>query len=286
VVRLDQLSDWCLKRGSPLAEEASKYLEDRQAEFEVKFAEQEKRKKAKKKAADQEPDLDPEEFKHLSRDILTRMLKERLAQEDCNAGAIFDCLESPLWPDAKFALELVAQAAPQQNLQVLLLRFQMEASETDKEDGPREEVCTNYRYARRKEQPKGQGRKEDRQPEADATEAKNKKVKKPAPAAKAGKRGAKGAPAPKEDEEKPAEEVEAEKKLQEEEDKKRQEEEAREQQRPKEYTVAEVEEYQRYADELERFFAELTVRLAGGAAVKEVEAPADGGAPEEAPAEG
>lgn len=41
------------------------------------------------------------------------MLKERLAQEDCNAGAIFDCLESPLWPDTKFALELVAEAAPQ-----------------------------------------------------------------------------------------------------------------------------------------------------------------------------
>jgi adenylate kinase family enzyme len=29
VIRLDQLSDWCLKRGSPLAEEASKYLEER-----------------------------------------------------------------------------------------------------------------------------------------------------------------------------------------------------------------------------------------------------------------
>lgn len=50
--------------------------------------------------------------------------------------------------------------------------------------------------------------------------------------------------------------------------------------------MAEIEEYQQYADELERFFGELTVRLAGGAAETEVEAPADGGAPEDAPAEG
>ena len=112
MVRLDQLSDWCLKRGSPLAEEASKYLEDRQAEFEVKFAEQEKRKKAKKKGKDEEPEVNPDEFKFLSKDILSRMLKERLAQEDCNAGAIFDCLESEYWPDAKFAVELICEAVP------------------------------------------------------------------------------------------------------------------------------------------------------------------------------
>jgi hydrocephalus-inducing protein len=77
------------------------------------FAEQEKRKKGKKKTADAEPDLDPEEYKQLSKDILTRMLKERLAQEDCNAGALFDCLESPLWSGTKVALELIAEAAPQ-----------------------------------------------------------------------------------------------------------------------------------------------------------------------------
>jgi adenylate kinase family enzyme len=34
IVRLDQLYDWCLKRGSQLAEEASKYLEERKQELE------------------------------------------------------------------------------------------------------------------------------------------------------------------------------------------------------------------------------------------------------------
>jgi len=112
VVRLDQLHDWCLKRGSQLADEAAKYLEDRQEELNVLLAEQEKRKKAKKKGKDEEPEVNPDEFKFLSKDILSRMLKERLAQEDCNAGAIFDCLESEYWPDAKFAVELICEAVP------------------------------------------------------------------------------------------------------------------------------------------------------------------------------
>ena len=116
VVRLDQLHDWCLKRGSQLADEAAKYLEDRQEELNVLLAEQEKRKKAKKKGKDEEPEVNPDEFKYLSKDILSRMLKERLAQEDCNAGAIFDCLESEYWPDAKFAVGLICEAVPQQNL--------------------------------------------------------------------------------------------------------------------------------------------------------------------------
>lgn len=62
-------------------------------------------------------------YSYLSQEILTKMLKERLAQEDCNAGAIFDCLESQYWPDTKFAIELVCDAVPRQNLQVLLMRF-------------------------------------------------------------------------------------------------------------------------------------------------------------------
>lgn len=134
VVRLDQLSDWCLKRGSQLADEATKYLDDKQEELNALLAEQEKRKKAKKKGKDEEPEVNPDEFKYLSKDILSRMLKERLAQEDCNAGAIFDCLESEYWPDAKFAVELICEAVPAQNLQVLLLRFQREQSGADGEE--------------------------------------------------------------------------------------------------------------------------------------------------------
>ena len=177
VVRLDQLYDWCLKRGSQLADEASKYLEERDAEFNEKMIEQEKRKKAKKKAKDDEPDLNPAEFKYLKEETLQKMLKERLSQEDCNAGVIFDCLESEYWAGTKFAVELICNAVPQQNLQVLLLRFQKDLAGVEgEEEAP--EVCTNYRFARRKERPQ-QGRREDRPQEVDTTEAK-KKAKKPA----------------------------------------------------------------------------------------------------------
>jgi len=224
VVRLDTLQDWCLKRGSQLAEEASKYLEERQAEYDVLFAEQEKRKKGKKKGKEEEPELNPDDFKTLSEEILVRMLKERLSQEDCNAGAIFDCLDGEYWPDVKEpfpattstlgqkrlrgVLKLITDAVPRQNLQVLLLRFQKDLANAE-DDGEPAEVCTNYRFARRAAgtQPV---RKEDKAQDADAAAVKvgkkTKGVAKPPRGAKAGKKGEK------EEDEKPAEQLEAEKK--------------------------------------------------------------------------
>ena len=40
------------------------------------------------------------------------MIKERIKEEDCNGGVIFDCLESDYWPDIKFALEAICDAIP------------------------------------------------------------------------------------------------------------------------------------------------------------------------------
>ena len=77
------------------------------------------------------------------------MLKERLAQEDCNAGAIFDCLRSEFWKDDKKAIEIICEAVPAQSLQLMLLKFQRTPEATEGEEEP-DQVCTNYRYARRK----------------------------------------------------------------------------------------------------------------------------------------
>ena len=49
----------------------------------------------KKKTKEEEPEIVLAEFKYLTKDILIEMIKERLREEDCNAGAIFDNLESP-----------------------------------------------------------------------------------------------------------------------------------------------------------------------------------------------
>lgn len=40
----------------------------------------------------------------MTKDILVEMIRERLKEEDCNAGAVFDNLESHQWLDLKFAL--------------------------------------------------------------------------------------------------------------------------------------------------------------------------------------
>jgi hydrocephalus-inducing protein len=82
-------------------------LENLQEEYNALLAEQEKKKKAKKKGKEEEPELNPDDFKKLSQPILVKMLKERLAQEDCNAGAIFDNLESQYWNGTKTAIEMI-----------------------------------------------------------------------------------------------------------------------------------------------------------------------------------
>lgn len=52
----------------------------------------------------------------MNREILVRMVKLRLEEEDCNAGAIFDNLTSELWTDEKFAIGFISDAIPQQNI--------------------------------------------------------------------------------------------------------------------------------------------------------------------------
>ena len=62
----------------------------------------------------------------MTRELLIEMIQERLLEEDCNAGTIFDNLESPQWPNLKFALECICEAIPKQNIQVLLFQYMKE----------------------------------------------------------------------------------------------------------------------------------------------------------------
>ena len=48
-------------------------------------------------------------------------MKERLAHPDCNAGVVFDNIESRLYKTAINALELIMRATPTQKLQVVAL---------------------------------------------------------------------------------------------------------------------------------------------------------------------
>lgn len=116
-----------------------------------KISDQEAAKKTKKlKKGEVEEVINPAEYKLMSKEILVRMVKLRLDEEDCNAGAIFDNLTSDLWVDEKFAIGFISDAVPNQNIQVLIFNFNKEVHPIPgKEEGDEIEVCTNYRYALR-----------------------------------------------------------------------------------------------------------------------------------------
>lgn len=146
MIKMDTLVDYWQKRGHALADEAAKYLEKRDEELQAALAEQEKAKKAKKKSKEPEPEINPDDYKRLSRELLLKMLEKRLEEEDCNAGAIFDNLKSDQWADEKFAVDLICEAVGIQNVQVVIFKPNTERKD-EEEEGL--EVCTNYRYMRR-----------------------------------------------------------------------------------------------------------------------------------------
>lgn len=108
------------------------------------------------------------------------MLAKRLAEDDCNAGAIFDCLESQYWSDQKFAISLICDAVPEQQVEVVLFNFNTENMSNDDnaaEDASADvtEVCTNYRYSRRHDPahiPKDEEEKKDKRDQQESPMAK------------------------------------------------------------------------------------------------------------------
>lgn len=179
------------------------------------------------------------------------MLAKRLSEDDCNAGAIFDNLESQYWPDQKFAIELICDTVPEQQVEVVLFTFNKEkmvaeqsadASAADVGDEANiTEVCTNYRFARRNDPahiPKDEDEKKDKRDQQESPLAKKGTKEKAA-----------------------AKEAEEEKKLKEAEvARKKAEEQARAAYKPKEYSVDEKSDWATQKQELEQFFSSIVMR--------------------------
>jgi len=161
------LYDYWTKRNHAIAEEATAYLAQRDEEYKKKIAELEAAKKTKKpKKGEVEEVVNPADYKLMSRDILVRMVKLRLEEEDCNAGAIFDNLTSDIWPDEKFAISFISDAIPNQNIQLLVFNFNKEIIPVSgKDEGVELDVCTNYRYATRHNPAFGQKQKPKKEEE-------------------------------------------------------------------------------------------------------------------------
>jgi len=47
---------------------------------------------------------------------MVKLVRGRVQEEDCNAGAIFDNLTSEMWADEKFAVSFISEAIPRQNI--------------------------------------------------------------------------------------------------------------------------------------------------------------------------
>ena len=93
----------------------------------VALEEQEKAKKAKKKPppgkGQEEPEINPNDYKYLSKEILEEMIQARVHEEDCNAGVIFDNLEASQWQSPKDIIRAICTALPTQNMQFLIFNF-------------------------------------------------------------------------------------------------------------------------------------------------------------------
>ena len=191
------------------------------------------------------------------------MLRKRLTEDDCNAGAIFDNLASQYWQDDKVAIELICEAVPEQNVEVVLFNFNKEQPVVEEGEDAAEanEVCTNYRYSRRHDKahiPK----EEDQNKDAESVAAQT-KPKKPAKIQSSKRKDPKQKkdPAQIEADEKAAREAEESSKLKEAEAaRKLAEEAARAAYKPKDYTSDEKVEWQKKKQDLEQFFSSIVMR--------------------------
>ena len=77
------------------------------------------------------------------------MIQERVKEEDCNAGAIFDNLYSSYFPNVKIIIDAICESLPKQKKQQQKNKKQKKQKPND---NTQYEVCTNYRYMRRKEE--------------------------------------------------------------------------------------------------------------------------------------
>ena len=82
--------------------------------------------KKKKKNAPEPVEPQLQDYKRLPHDILIEMLIKRTSEEDCNAGCIFDSLESEYWSDTKACMQVIFDALLFQNVQVVMFKFSKE----------------------------------------------------------------------------------------------------------------------------------------------------------------
>ncbi|CAD8206755.1 unnamed protein product [Paramecium octaurelia] len=126
VINMNELVQWNQENQTQAYQQLEQYLQQRQNE--IQFVQQEREKllkKAGKKSKDLEDKWGPiplHLYEYLSEEIIVKLLKARLAHEDCGAGAIFDNLQSKYWPNELYLMKCIMEI--DSHLQVVVLKEQ------------------------------------------------------------------------------------------------------------------------------------------------------------------
>jgi len=112
--------------------------------------------------------------------MLQKMLKMRVSEEECNAGVIFESLNSENWADEKYAIELICDTLPTENIQLVMYKPQViKQVAKEGEDVDEMEVCTNFRYVRRTNPAYQQKKQEEKKSKDDKAAVDTKVSKQP-----------------------------------------------------------------------------------------------------------
>jgi hydrocephalus-inducing protein len=143
LIKLDELISWVLSSGSETADKIKTFLADRRKEFELATQEREKAfKKAGKKAKELEEKLGPSNealYEHLPEELWLEAIKQRVRHPECNAGCVFDNLNSKHLTDEAMAISLILKALGTEAVSLIDLYHTPKAETEEKEKKEGEE---------------------------------------------------------------------------------------------------------------------------------------------------
>jgi len=173
IIQMSKLVQWNMERNNEVGQKAKAFLEEKQKELEIAKTELEKQKKKLKKG-EQPPVINEAEYKYLPKKMLVEMLENRIKEEDCNAGSIFDDLKGENYPEEIDALDIISEAIGKQHLHVIMLQIPPPSAQPPIEEKKIEEIKEEKKEEKKveakkdikKEDKKQDAKKEDKKAEA------------------------------------------------------------------------------------------------------------------------
>jgi len=177
IVDISKILQYNVQKNLPAGINAEKFLADKAKELTILKEDLEKKKKKLKKG-EPEPIINEADFKVLPKEMFIELLKNRLLDDDCNAGAIFNSLETEFCKGPIECLELISEACGVQNVRVIMLevpkiqpQIEPEIKVPDEKAAP-EPIKEEKKVEAKKEDKKSEAKKEDKKSEGKKEEKK------------------------------------------------------------------------------------------------------------------